>query len=78
MPGMHLFDEIGVGRQEDAFGTDAEARKGAVLARGVEQKVKEAGAELANVLPPMIVLSFPKIPSGMDSHRKAESSHPYQ
>jgi cardiolipin synthase len=23
-------------------------------------------------------LSFPKIPSGMDSHRKAESSHPYQ
>ena len=24
-----------------------------------------------------IGLSFPKIPSGMDSHRKAESSHPY-
>ena len=23
------------------------------------------------------ILSFPKIPSGMDSHRKAESSHPY-
>jgi hypothetical protein len=24
---------------------------------------------------PLVALSFPKIPSGLDSHRKAESSH---
>jgi hypothetical protein len=46
---QHLFDEIGRGRQEGAFWTDAEARKGTILTRRVEQKVKETGAELANV-----------------------------
>jgi hypothetical protein len=45
----HLFNEIGSARQENAFWTNAETRKGAVLARGIEQKVKETGAELANV-----------------------------
>ena len=33
---------------------------------------ESASRELRDVL---IRLSFPKIPSGLDSHRKAESSH---
>jgi hypothetical protein len=44
-----LLNEIGVGRQEDAFCTNAEAREGAILARGAEKKVKRTRAELANV-----------------------------
>ena len=50
----HLFDKIGVARQEDTFWTDPEARKGAVLARGAENELKRTGTELANS-PPIIV-----------------------
>ena len=31
---------------------------------------------LAPPLAALLYLSFPKIPSGLDSHRKAKSSHP--
>jgi predicted NBD/HSP70 family sugar kinase len=40
-----------------------------------EVKVASEPEALLAVLANPVYLSFPKIPSGLDSHRKAESSH---